>query len=485
MAKDRVITGPSHTQGGFADFNLATDILRKNAGKYDTFIREWGEEYTLMDLLESLGWSGSKGYSNPYIEWGINLEDTRSFKIGAIITAQTGAGGDMVVAIDATDMKTNVGDDGLTRRSSRPRATEQIMFADNSKWKIKSKNSNVNPHQLTLEPALKTQLAAGVTVGKFAQIIAPTAPEATGQPKGLVPDFESMYNRFAIAKETNLVSGTNQTTSGIWEEIPGMPGKYYLKGLEEAEMRHRKNTSRLLVHAELADNWETFSPDFDTDVAERNTEGFLQSASYGKQGTYDDAAGYDLEDFKRANAFYRSKRLNAADIMVLQGGTIAGYTQDALLELFKAFGNSGILAQKYFGTRYGVGERFSADQMFLAIGFKGLQLNNFNYIFRDFTELNFPSEQGFTLDKNQYFIPMAKTKDAKNNKINLPAMQLCHREYDGYSRLNEVWKTGSAPSRMVNTDEWDVNRCFFRSEVALRTTAAGMIYVQKPGLVDA
>lgn len=487
MPGSNLITGPSHVQGGYADYLLKSDLLRQNAAEFDKFIRTWGEEYTFVDLMNSLGWSNSQGYSTPYIEHGIDTEDSRSFSIGAIVTAQSAAGGDVVIGISAADMKTLTGDDGTTRRSSRPREFEQVMAYNGSKWKIKTKNIQTNPHQLTLTPLLKTQTTAGLAVGSYFQILAPTTAEAGTQPKGIIGDYDSYWNRFAIVKETNLASGTNLTTrtQGIWRAVKGVGNTYVANGLEQAEFRHTKNKSRILVHAELSDNWSTYSQDFDENVPERNTEGFLQAASYGKQGTYDEAAGYDLEDFKRMVSYYRTRRLPGTDFMVLQGNTIAGYTQDALLEFAKAYSTDSFMSKKMFGTRYGVGERFTADEMFASIGFKGIGFNNYNFVFRDLTELNFPTEQGFTFDKNQYVIPMGMVRDARNRKLSYPALQLCHRALDGYSRENEIWQTGSAPSRMVNTDSWDVNRHFFRSEITLRTTAANLIYTQKAASVDA
>lgn len=487
MPRENLFTGPSHVESGHADFLLRTELLRDNAELFDQFIREWGEEYTLMDMMLSLGWGNSKGYSTPYITHGLDTEDERKFTVGAIVTPQSAAGGNVVIAVTAADMKTQTGDDGTSRSFSRGRVFEQLIAPNGSKWKIVAKNTSVNPHQYTLAPRLKTQTQAGVAVNTTFQILAPTTAEAGKQPNGLVGDFDRYRNKFAIIKETDLASGSNLTTRvrDIWQAVPGKPNTYVAIGLEEAEMRHNKNISRILVHAEMSDNWTTFSEPFDEDVLEHSTEGFLAAAAYGKQMTYDEAAGYDIDDFQRVVSYYRSKRLPATDFMVLQGNKVAGYAQTALLEFAKAYSTDSLMAKKYFGTRYGVGERFTADQMFAAIGFKGIQFNNYNFIFRDFTELNFPEEQGFTFDKNQYFIPMKTYRDSLNDKLSYPALQLCHRELNGYSRRMEVWKNGSAPARIVNTSEWDVQSNYFRSEVALRTTAAGLIVTQSGSNVDA
>src|SRR5690606_24664849 len=120
--------------------------------------------------------------------------------------------------------------------------------------------------------------------------------------------------------ETDLTSGTNMTTSQtMLYNVPGLSKWAYIEGIERAEIRHELNKSKAVIFSVLGDNVFDYSPDFDTDVLDHSTEGLISSIeTQGVSQTYDEAAGYDVSDLRRATQRMRNMRLGAGDIAVLQ-----------------------------------------------------------------------------------------------------------------------------------------------------------------------
>lgn len=490
MPVEQALARPYRYESGNADFLLKTDMLRRAPGAYRELAQQYQQPVLLIEILDSLGLTGvrSKAHKSPYVDFYFAHDDDRYFAIGTVATPQVSAGDPVTVNLAAGEMKVQD-----NRRFSRPRKMELIQDKYGNNWKITNKitNTGMNPHQLVLTPMSSTTAATFTASDRFF-IIGPEGAEATGQPKGLVRDWGMYSNKFAIMKETHLTSGTNMTTDqfGLYQ-VPGLSKWAYVEGIDEASIRHDRNKSSVIVHGQLGDNVLDYSPDFDTDVLDHSTEGLIEAIeTQGVSQTYDEAAGYDLSDLKRATARLRQMRLNAADIAVIQGPTAASNVQEAIVDYLGKEVNIKYFAKKYLGQRYKGGERFSAEDYFISMGFNGARIDNYNLIFREATELSSlygddAYTGGVNYDTYQFFIPLTVRKDAKTNAT-MPSMQLLHRGQDagGYQRLNEIWRTGGA-GPIQKTDEWDVMRCFLRSEICLMLFAGKYSVIQKGGNADA
>lgn len=491
MPEVNSLARPYRVEGGHADFLLKTDMLRRAPGAFRQLAEQYQQPVLFTEILDTLNLGGtvSKAHQSPYVDFYFAHDDDRYFAIGSVVTPQTAAGDPVTVALAASEMKTQDG-----RKMSRPRKMEVIQDKNGNNWKIINKITNTsgtNPHQLVLQPADSTLAATFAANDRFF-IIGPEGAEATGQPKGLVKDHGLYTNRFAIMKETDLTSGTNMTTNqaGLFE-VPGLSKWAYVDGIDEASIRHERNKSSIVIHGQLSDNIFDYSPDFDTDVLDHSTEGLIQSIeTQGTIQTYDTAAGYDMADFQRAVSKFRNQRLNASDIVVIQGGTIAGDVQNVLVDYMGKEVNMKYFSDKYIKQRYKAGERFSSEDLFIQMGFNGIGFGNYKFIFREATELNgLYGDDGYTAgvayDTWQFFIPLFTKKDARTNAT-MPSMQLLHRGQDvgGYQRLNEIWKTGGA-GPIQKTDEWDVMRTYLRSEICLMLFAGKYSLIQKGGSADA
>lgn len=125
-------------------------------------------------------------------------------------------------------------------------------------------------------------------------------------------------------------------------------------------------------------------------------------------------------------------------------------------------------------------EGYSADDMFISLGFRGLRKNQMNFLFGYLNELNDIEGAGlFDYPSWQFFMPFGMTKDAKSKKA-LPYIGYEYRGQDagGYSREDIVHKRGGAA--VTNKNEFDVENTDFISEIALHMANGSLIVVNRP-----
>lgn len=480
-------TQPNLINTGNADVLLTqTDFLRNNPQMLNEFFNTYVGYTPFAAKLRALGMAKSMAVQQPITEHYFQGREKHSFTIGAIITAAVNPGDPIVIGVHANDMRSIVGDDGVTRRFSRPRKGEKIIFADRKVYKITAKDKTTNPHRLTIKPvSTTTGTLAGVTVAAKAVILAPTGAEATGQPESLENTYGKYQNRFTIVKETSLTSGTAMTTTSPLKGINGQPGYWYLKDIEAADARHEKNKSKILLFDQLGNgNVQDYSPDFDDNFPDSGTEGFLQAATtMGQSFTYPDIDSYDMDEFDDVAAYYRSQMIASNDVMVWQGYTVGSKVENLLVDFLADKSFTNYVTNSFMKNTLSSfqDEGYSADDMFVSLGFRGLRKNNTNFLFGYLNELN-DSEAGAALgyDYWQFFMPFGLTRDAKT-KAALPYIGYEYRGQDngGYSRENEIWKTGGA-GQIQKTDQYDVMRSFLRSEILLHVANGDLIIVNKP-----
>lgn len=479
------LTQPQTIQTGLADVLLTqADFLRNNTHILNEFFNTYGGYTTFAAKLRALGWATPQAVQSPITEHYFQGREKRSFTVGAINTVSTGVGGQIVVSVAAGDMRTIVGDDGVTRRFSRPRKGEVIQFADKKNYKIIAKDQTTNPHRLTIKPKdSAVDPGTAIIVSAKAFILAPTAAEGAGQPKSVENTYGKYQNRFAIVKEEALTSGTAKTTKSPLKMITGQPQYWYVKDVEEATVRHEINKSKILLHDSLGDNVQEYVVDFDDNFPDRGTEGFIQYATTaGQVNTYTDLDSYDLDEFDDVAAYYKSLMIASNNVLVWQGNDIATRVENVLVDFLadKSFisyvsGNFMKNAMKSFQD-----EGYSAEDMFVQLGFRGLRKAQMNFLFGILNELNDIEGGGlFDYPSWQFFMPFGMTKDAKSKKA-LPYIGYEYRGQDsgGYSREDILYKHGGAA--ITNRDQFDVERTSFVSEIALHMANGSLIIVNKP-----
>ena len=478
-------SGPSHVQGGTAEVLLTPgDFFRNNPAEQQQYFRKNKLRPTFLHKLQVLGFS--KGTQARFIEHWEEPQVKEYFKIGAVITAAGGAGQPIIVSVSADSMDSWADDMGGTQYGSRPRATETFILPDKSEWRITAKDETFNPHRITITPTLAAQNAnTSIVANVSCYIIGPVKAEATGQVKGLIPNYYKYTNTFAIVDETDLVSGTAMTIKAPFAPVPGKPGYFYVKGLADAETRHERAKGLRAFWGHNFDNASDFSSKFGKDFKFRGTEGLYQFATtYGFTDTFPNLNALVLEDEFAVVNYYADLQLPYGDLVAMQGSTRATKT-DALLKDFLSDTCVDYLADTYSGKALAAARmdapEYSSKKLFVNFGFKGFTFGGYNLLYTGLNELSNPTP-GFEATKEMEIIaPMGLFQDKRDNGGMEPIMGYEYRSNPeiGYSRENEIWHIGGAgPASMVNKcSEFDVKESFFRTEFATHFSHGQWYYV--------
>lgn len=479
-------TGPSHVQGGQAEVLLTPgDFFRNNPAEQQKYFRYHGLRPTFLHKLQVLGFK--KGTQARYIEHWEEPQVKEYFKIGSVITPAAGAGDPIVLAISVDDMRADADDQGGTQYGSRPRATETFIMPDRVEYRIESKNEAVNPHQITVRPTVSTVNAnTNLIAGATAYIIGPIKAEATGQVKGLVPHVYKYTNTFAIVDDTDLVSGTMMTIKSPYAPVPGKPSYFYLKGIEDTEVRHERSKGLRAVWGTTFNNASDFSTPFGKTFKIKGTEGLVQFAtSYGLDDTFANIGAYTVDDLFSLATYYADLQLPYGDIVVLQGSTMKAKT-DVLLKDFVSDTFVNYVAEEYMGKAVEAARmdapQYDGSKLFVNFGFGGFHFGGFNFLFTGLNEFD-NNAPGFNFKQWQMSAPMGLFKSKKDDTMT-PIMGYEYRENPeiGYSRENEIWRRGGAgPESMVTkSEEYDVMESFYRSEFAPHFSHGKYWVVQRP-----
>lgn len=476
---------PSHFESGTAEFILTgSDLLRDNPQLLRKYFKNYGLKPTFLEKLKALGFS--RAVEGPITEHYEKQRPTHTLNIGTIITPPTDpkAGKDIVVALAASEMYTYTDSSGSTRYGSRPRKTEMWQFADRNNYRIIAKNTAVNPHQLTFRPKnANIDPTIAIVPGAKAFYVSTLAGEATGQPGPLTPRNFKYQNTFAIIKESDLVSGTAMTTAVAFTPVDGKPNYLYLEGLEDAEVRFERNKSYTMIHGQKANNLEDFSAPFDTDVNIPGTEGLIEFAlTGGFDDEFTSLGAYTIDDFYALAGHYHELHISSDEIALMLGWK-ADQQIDKLLVDFLSDTYVSYVGKSYMGEAM-LSSGLTAGEMFVTVGFKGLEVSGYKFLKMSLDELEDIEGAGAAgFDYNQWIIstPLGFFQNKKANE-SLPLMGYEWRGNTmGYSRENQIWKNGgSGPVQVVKSSEFDVMNSYFLCEIAPHFALSSQFVVQHP-----
>lgn len=473
-------TTPSQFQGGSAEvILLGSDLLRDKPQYLMEYFRSYGEKPTFLQKIQSLGFT--RAVQGPVTGHYEEPRPTHTFTVGAVVIPAVANAGPMTISVKSTDMVSYTTPANQVVLGSRPRAGETFMLADHNEYYIITKNEQVNPHQLVVR-CVDNTVDPGVAVIANARafIVGSVKGEATGQIKPLQQRHIKYENTFVIVDDTTFASGTYLTTASPFIPVKGKPGYFYTKDFRDVEIRHERSKSNRILFGRPFTGVTDYSDPLGRNVPISGTEGFIYfTESYGFTDPYTNNA-YDVTDFDGAAAYYEERRVPSSDIVVWQG-----YTLNQQLEnTFKTYLDNtfvNYVADKYMGAKV-KGTSMSAEDMFIKIGFSGIRKGSFNFIFTPLDELNDIEGAGdpaFDFKKRQYMSPVGFL----NNKRSDPGTPLMGYEYrgvpGGYSRENEIWKTGGA-GPITKTSEFDVMSCYMRSEIAAHFSLGELFLTQVP-----
>ena len=281
------------------------------------------------------------------------------------------------------------------------------------------------------------------------------------------PDFfqettpERRKNPYMIVKDRYEVNGSQATNVG-YVNVGNGDYRWFMHGEQEARKRFMDRREMMLLFGEeLAGAGNTAV----TDVA--GSQGYFSAIdARGIEVTgvgsdpLDSFTEFDLilTELDRQGApseyamYLNRKQSLAIDDMLAAG--VATQLTAGLPGQFGAFNNSADMA--------------------VQLGFKSFTRGGYTFHKHDWKLLNDPPLVGAVTSGGVAgaMIPMSNVADARTG-VKAPALELCYKEANGYSREMEHWVTGGGIMGHTNGDAGkDVMTFHYRSEINLITRAA-------------
>jgi hypothetical protein len=286
-------------------------------------------------------------------------------------------------------------------------------------------------------------------------------PQGENQPETFI---ETTPNRrrqpYMIVKDRSEVNGSQATNIG-YINTGGGDYRWFMHGEQEARKRFMDRRELMMLFGEKADGSGALS-----EIA--GSEGYF--AALDDRGIKVSATGTDplntftefdliLTELDRQGApaeyamYLNRKQSLAIDDMLAAG--VATQVTAGLPGQFGAFNNDADMA--------------------VQLGFKSFTRGGYTFHKHDWKLLNDPTLLGAvtTGGVTGAMIPLASVADARTG-VKAPALEMCYKESNGYSREMEHWVTGGGVLGHTNNgdDGKDVATFHYRSEIALITRAA-------------
>lgn len=486
---------PSHFDAPYSDnFILGSTLLQDYPNLLSTYFRNGGKPVPFLNKITAMGFikGNMKSSDSPFTGHYEKPRPKNFFGISAIVSGGGTTGQAIIVSILATDMRVQVDQFSVSHYYSRPRKGENYQFADGNIYRITNKDITTVPslHQLTLQPRLSTvNTNAGIVVGAKCFYVNPDKGEGTAQIGPLQGDRFKYQNGFTIIDETEVVSGSNQTTGVAFKPVPGNSNLLYLEGIEDTEIRHEQAKSNMWLWSQLSDQLTDFSTALNTTVGLKGSEGLIPFIiSSGRIINFTDVDSYDIDDIFAVTNYYHDLALGTETVMLLKGRNLINRTSLLFKQFLDNTKVSYVVADSYMkeGMRnaQALDPMFNSEAMFVSLEFSGYRIGHINFVETALAEFNDSWGAGQLGFKDvQIILPIGTFQS--EDKSMVPYVGLEWRGTDGYSRQNEVWSTSGA-GKIANKGSFvksladDVSNMFLRSEIAPHFGLGILMAIQKP-----
>lgn len=472
-------TQPTHVESASADaFILGSDLLKENPNLLNKYFKQGSRQMTTLQKLGSLGFGKGVTKSasdSPYTGHYEKPRVKTTFTVGQIIGAGSAAN-ELVIELAASDMVTSA----TGSIQSRPRETETVQFvAGGRTYLIIDKDITTNPHRITVK-ADQTGFDPEdeIIEGGVGSIFGTIKAEGTGQPKSLRPRRYKYQNTFWITADTDVVTGTNLTTTIKWNPVPGS-NLLWMEGLRDMEMRNENSKGNIWMFGRQTDanNWTQYSDVFEENASIAGTQGLVE---FIQQNGYDfqyDPTDFGVEDLRALANYFHDINLGTSDIMLLQGYNVNQLIETSMADKLNynwVIGVSDRAIADSVSKNWGVGEdrKYNAEGAFINLGITGFALGQYTFMQTSAPEFNNAQGQG-AIGYKDWMIAAPFGMASVEGDDNVPYIGYEYRGSNGYNRENEVWTKSGAGNRAITgrsdlykTSELD--GCFFyvRSEIA-------------------
>jgi hypothetical protein len=425
-----------------------------------------GMQKTFYAMMKELGLGSPVSgptFSHYEQDWIIN-----NFLVGTVVTASTGAGTNVVVALDPTSMYTTTVD-GITSTYSYPAQWDIIKLVDGSEAQIINKDVTVNPHQLTIRPRLTTNnLATKIVAAGRYWISTNSFGEGTFGATPKTPRTFRYSGNTQIIKSAYVETGSAMTDKLPIASLEGKEGSMsVVLGTPAMEALQMDRISKALLFSVPGDgNVTVTSNATGTQVINRTTQGLDDYVT--KNGTiYNYTKGaMTLDDIDGFGVIFNRERVQTKDLLVLGAYGLRVQLENTL----KTYMNntSFMYAKDNAAFKTALFDEYSSpEDFFLWLGFAGFHKGGFNYLLRTVSELDEiqgAGTTGYNWDSQGWILPVAMFKNQGGNKNMLPMAGYRYKELAGYNREWELGTTGGA-GNFAKTSSLDAQAIDLRSDI--------------------
>ena len=272
------------------------------------------------------------------------------------------------------------------------------------------------------------------------------------------PEVVKRKNPFMIVKDRFQVNGSQATNLG-YINVGNGDYRWFMHGEKEARKRFEDRREMMMLFSELNDGGAA------SGIGVSGSEGYFSAV---------DARGIKVTG-ANANPLDSFAEFDDIIIELDKQGAPSEYAmylnrkQDLSVDDMLA---SGIATQVTAGLSGQFGAFNNDADMAVKLGFKSFTRGGYTFHKHDWKLLNDPTLVGASNKFQGAMLPMSQVADARTG-IKSPALEMCYKSSNGYSREMEHWVTGGGIMGHVNGDSGkDVMTFHYRSELNLITRAA-------------
>ncbi|WP_418360165.1 hypothetical protein [Sphingobacterium detergens] len=393
-------------------------------------------------------------------DWPIN-----NFQIGTIVTAPSGPGQPGIYALDPGSMLTsNFPGVGMVT-FSYPSERDIVYLPNGKSAFLVKKNTDVNPHQITLKPLNDTDTLVGaITAGGRYFIGDNASPEGSGSVESKVARYFKYTNVFQIFKSKFSITGTALTNQLPFKNIEGKEGSFLIEGTTDSEALHMWRLSKGLFFGQTSNNLTGYSEGLGHDVQIKTTQGMDQYVEQEGHIVPTTPGTFGIENLDSVDEILTRERAGADVYLLPMGYNLFQSWNNNMIDFMKdncfpfvkgSFQNSPIFSET------------DGNDHFLWLDFAGARKNGRTWLAKHFSELDEQmgaGTEGYSWKNTGYALPV----DMFENKGGTNPKQSCigyeYKALNGYSREFEMYNHGGA-GPITKTSEIDAMNLEWRSEI--------------------
>lgn len=334
-----------------------------------------------------------------------------------------------------------------------------VVFKDGNTGYVDSVTPTLGAYVMVVFPHDAT-VTLSVGINEYIVWVANQYAEGTGQPNGLTGSVTEFSNNTQIIKAAYEITGSANTDI-LWFKYGGKDWWTY-KGETDTQLRFKMNQEFTL----LLQQENTNTANITIANAGYNTRGLIPDVAQNGINLPHAIGNVNIPFFDNLSDAIK-KQFGAREYMLYCG---LKARQDVENFITNTMTNGAIVYGSFNGS----------SDLAIKMGFRSFEKSGYTFhlttadIFSDPQTLGAP---GFNYENLMLGMPMDNGKDPRTGNV-IPSIAMRYKERPGYSRLNEIWFTGSA-GLAVPTNQTDNYVANYRCEVGLETFGINRFFLSE------